>query len=323
MSHERSTLVKKIFSCALITSFIYPVAFFAIPQKVNAQAGILSGCVAEFTGFSLGDILGGMKSKVTGGISGAVSGGGITAVPTTDAITQQKLEQANIDRQKANIKENCLDKIAIYAAKTILHNITNSIIAWANNGFDGNPAFMTDFGGFMKNMGSQIAGGLIEGSELDFLCSPFKFNIRFNLSQRTRFPEQIGCTLEDIAGNITDFANEPFSVSGWETFYTMTNDPQNNPYGAQFLVQTELDARTNYETGKLGQELSWGNGWLSTKDENGNIVTPGSTIEDAVSQALGTDMRQLELAQEFDEVIDAITGALMKKAVGATGLLGS
>jgi hypothetical protein len=46
------------------------------------------------------------------------------------------------------IKETVADGIAWAVAKLVVREMTTSIVNWINSGFKGNPAFVTDLGGF-------------------------------------------------------------------------------------------------------------------------------------------------------------------------------
>ena len=56
----------------------------------------------------------------------------------------------------------------------------------------------------------------------------------------------------------------------------------------------------------------------------GPTKTPGSVIESQLSNVLGSGLRQLELADEFDEMVGALVGQMVKNVVfGAQGLFQS
>ncbi len=304
-----------------------------VPSENSNDAidlGVADSCLQEFTGFSLGSVLGKMQTAIQGFISSLLPiplvDSPIPApfpVPVSDAGTHARLDVQTSIAAQNSLKQNCLDKIATAIAKKILRDLTNSIVQWANSGFDGNPAFIQNPGKFFKQSADEIAGQFIEGTDLDFLCDPFKFNIRINIAQQSTFRDQVNCTLSGAiknAENFGSFTSGNFSQGGWNGWYSMTQNIQNNPYGAELAVQTELTGRQNKVQALLNQQLSWGSGFFSYKDKKGNIITPGKTIENAIGQTIGSDMRQLEIANQFDQILRAITGALMKKALGGLGI---
>ena len=76
--------------------------------------------------------------------------------------------------------------------------------------------------------------------------------------------------------------------------------------------------------------LDWGKGFLSKQDcqtvENRKIcrtVTPGSTIEGALNDALGNPSKRIAVADEINEIVVALFSQLVTQAFsGAGGLLG-
>jgi hypothetical protein len=100
-------------------------------------------------------------------------------------------------------KESVLDGLAWALAKSILQSMTADIVQWINNGFEGNPAFVSYPEGFFMDAADQAAGAFINAGPLSALCSPFSLDIRLNLSltiaqkQRARY----ACTLSTIINN--------------------------------------------------------------------------------------------------------------------------
>lgn len=315
---------KKPIASVLILAIILPMIMFSLPQRADAQVATIANCF----GFGLGDLFGKAKEAISEEIFTEVTGvvSELATVPVSNIKEEKLLVQIDQSTGIVAQKQTCLDQIATMIAKKILRSLTDSIVNWAASGFDGNPVFISDVGGFFRDIGDEIAGDFIENSDLNFLCSPFRLDIQLGLSrQRAGQRSYFRCTLSDVVKNIENFTigvNGNFNENGgWSGWYSMTQYPQNNPYGAQFLAEQELKARLSARIGQLETELSWGNGFFSYKDAKGNIITPGATIEKAISDAVGTDLKQLEMAQEFDEIINAITGALLKKALGGVGLI--
>jgi hypothetical protein len=73
--------------------------------------------------------------------------------------------------------------------------------------------------------------------------------------------------------------------------------------------------------------MNWGQGLLSfqTCEEEdpdskaclkySDIKTPGTVINEQLGRALGSGLTQLELADEFDEIVGALIGQLMEQVV--------
>lgn len=246
------------------------------------------------------------------------------AVPINDEASNTK--EVGITVFGVTIPGITLDGLAIRVAKSSLERIVDSTVDWINSGFDGNPVYITNPGEYFANIADEIAGEFIEDSpQLSGLCTPFQANIRLSLQtyynntyRRTSSPQ---CTLSDVVNNIEGFYDD-FSQGGWEGWITLTQESGNNPYLAYLDAQTDLDYRIANALQLEEDDLNRGRGFLSLKDSDGNIKTPGSVIEGQLQTVLGTGVRELELADEFDELINALMGQLLQKTVFSSAGLG-
>ncbi len=287
-------------------------------------------------------------SSVQAGIDAAISTqASLPAVPTTDKLNDAKEVKICTSILKKAVCFPGLDKIAITVAKAYIERIVDSTVEWINNGFDGNPAYVTDPKRFFLDIANGEAGNFIKGIEiggkngtttLDFLCSPFKANIKISLIQNFRKHNPYECSLTKVIGNIDDFYKD-FTQGGWDAWFTMTQNTSNNPYSAYLEAKIDLDSRIASAVGLENQRLDWGKGFLSFNtcavkedvyEDNGNgtatrkdgkclvpgeTVTPGTVIENQFEKVFGAGFDQLELADEFDELIGALLGQLFKKTI--------
>lgn len=285
--------------------------------------------------------LGGCAASGAGGAaSGALAHA--RAVP----ITNTTLETSAVAQ---TTKECVLDGLASVLTQSLITATTNSIVTWINSGFEGGPAFITNYSVFLRGIANDTAVSFIQGSELGFLCSPFENPIRLALirdyQRQNSFSQRISCSLGEGIGS--GFFNGDFSQGGWQAFFRIATEPQNNPYYAYLDAQSERDNRiVSAQTETLRQTSSggflskgecvfYGNAGL-TYDENGvqttvvtpnthtaagcaaqggtwQVVTPGTTIETQLDHVLGSGLRQLELADEIDEVINALLAQLSQQ----------
>jgi len=224
-----------------------------------------------------------------------------------------------------------LDGLLNMAMKKLIEQLSDSLVQWINDGFDGGPAFATDPADFFLGVADQIAGTFIEDIGLSALCSPFRaqiegaLQISFNSSRVLRERYIGSCTISGIVGNFDDFLSGDFSQGGWQGWITMTQNQDSNPYGAMITAQSTLAARIASATGVAREELSWSKGFLSSQECTGTgsekscvTTTPGTVIEDQLQRTLGTELAQLELADEFDELIGALAGQLMGAVFSST-----
>jgi len=309
---------------------------------INPDTGLPGAPLGEIPG--LGSIL---------GIAGGLLGG--NEVPVNDKKVRSNTKGILRDTTSLNRKDTILDGIAYAIEKTLIRAITQSVVDWINSGFQGNPAFVTDLEGFLLDVGDRAAGAYIYGSDLAFLCSPFKLQIQISLlTSRSR--QRVKCRLSDVVGNIQGFLTDSnVRLQTLDQWTTLTSDPFSNPYGAYVATQATLDARVAGARFIEGKKLDFGRGFLNFTQEtncqmypasrapagntgrsvtgvgDGSAVrvcdvvtqTPGSVIEQQLNNVLGSGQRQLELADEFNEIISALMGQVAKQALtGAGGLLG-
>lgn len=239
------TWPRKIVSLVLAVSFIIPTAFFSQPTRVYS-AGSEVSCA---TGLAMA--LGLTKIKFIAGILDAPTQenktGALTAAPDT------------ANQYKEFLNDCVLKKIGQAIVISLIRNIGSSIVNWVNSGFEGSPAFVTDFEGTLIDSADQAIGTFIEGSDLGFLCNDFGFQVRLALALKYSRPfrEQARCTLSGIGDNIATNGGR-----GWDNFLSITTEPQNSVYGAYLIAETELAQRAANAVGIKEKRVALGQGFL-------------------------------------------------------------
>lgn len=235
--------------------------------------------------------------------------------------------------------------------KTLLAQITDSIVNWINSGFEGSPSFVTDPQSFLLDVGDEVVGEFInEMTKFGWLCDPYRLNIQIALSLGIgSFKRQRKCTLTGIIKNFDNFVNGTFKEGGWKGWFYLTTNPNANPGTAMLSVQAELQKRMLQKNDMEVSKLNWGRGFMSwrtceqyatktstpsdagpgfeytdetTEKDKSNesqectkysdIKTPGSVIESQLEHTLGTSLRQLELADDIDKIVGALVQQLVK-----------
>jgi len=231
--------------------------------------------------------------------------------------------------------------------KQLLDMLVDNIIKWIQGG--GNPKFVTDWKGFLKDAANQAGGRFVdEYLGMGYLCDPFDMEIKIALSGAPTFTEEARCTLEDIGVNIQNFYDD-FSEGGWKGWIKLV-EPQNNLYGAYLMA---LDEKIGIESaakesakneavasaGFLGDKVcrritcanpdgtrTTRNGiWKEeeiTEDEFGfcscdkwDVRTPGKIIAESISKAVTVDIDWLISSKEFNEYMGAIIDAVANRAI--------
>lgn len=259
---------------------------------------------------------------------GAAGSGGGAAVGGTVAATQYALSVpvfdmvGNMLKGADIVKTGFLDCMARAIAKATLRAITKSIVNWINSGFNGNPSFVQDFRGFMLGIADETIGEFIAGSPLSFLCSPFQLRVRIALAKSFASRKAPLCTLSQIVKNIDRFTQD-FTQGGWPAFLEFTVVGTNNPFGGHIYADAMLRGQLSQAQGSKQFDLQLGSGFLSaqecTTDPSGAKVckttTPGAVVAGTLDQTLGTNLRELEGAKYFDEIIDALISQLMLRVL--------
>jgi len=220
-----------------------------------------------------------------------------------------------------------LDKFAWMAVDASIWKLTRSTVNWINSGFEGGPAYVTDFGGFLKDIADDEIGSFIEGSALAFLCDPLDIKFSLMLKYAVPFEKEVECTLSDVIDNIDDFINGDFGRGGWDGWMELTTKPKNNRYGAYLSSAAELEARIQFSQFEESKVIEFGSGFFSHKKceelppgfvgpPRCEIVTPGSVIEKRLNSALGSGQRRLEVADEVNEILSAALGQILKDIFG-------
>lgn len=231
-----------------------------------------------------------------------------------------------------SLKEYTLDPITFWIARLILNEIRKSTIRWINSGFQGSPAFVTDLEGFLLGVADKIIGEFIYGSELSFLCSPLELDIRIAVAVATKeFKEEIQCTLSGVVDNVEEFFQGDYLAGGNAGWFEVTQNPNNNFYGAQASAKAAIRGRLADGRQVELNLLDWGDGLFSKKgdcisiagDPKCTITMPGKAISEALTVQVGNDSQALLTADEINEVVMALFSQMTVQALqGAAGLLG-
>ena len=246
-------------------------------------------------------------------------------------------------------KEYILDPIVWALVSNILASVVDDIMSWVAeadifNFFDEGAAFVQDPLRFFNNVAEAIAGeyisdimgaigaGCTEFPEYTLTAIEDSLQSSFNLNATHDFRapnlDLFGC---DIGGLILDYEEfvygNNFYQGGWEGFFSLTQNPSHNPVGTYLMAQAEIAAQQQMELEQLERELEMGDGFFSPRDGGqifgsfaSSIITPGSTIADLASHVAGTDLRRMEEADEFSEIIAILLGLVMGHIFGGEGL---
>lgn len=279
----------------------------------NLQNATSTAETSVAVGFSRDGVYG-----CTGAAYGAVGmqGPGGAHVPTfDDALHDQS--------RLLTYKECLLDGIVNSMRETLISFIIKSVVRWSNQGFDGNPAYVTNLPlHLLEQISDPEAARILSGPETEVLAGPFRRNVRVALAKdystitRNR-QNTLRCDIADDALEALS-SGDFYGAGGLKTFYKFTTNAACNPLFAYNSARNELDQAIGAEINRERTQLDWAGGFRTVErnkivDLGGGesasvrrIVTPGFMIAEHLRQTLGTGLRQSENADEIDEIISAL-----------------
>lgn len=230
------------------------------------------------------------------------------------------------------VKSKVLDGVAWSFINVAIDVMTQDIINWINSGFSGSPAFVQDPGSLFQRTADIAAGEFLKNTQLGFLCKPFKLDalLAIELSYYQGdgdVLDQYTCTLSEVGNNVEDFVNDAQN-GGLGRFIQVTGNPHNNPYDVAFGVKAALETKVTTAVGQKKDDVALGNGFMSFRECKagekrpnctGAVQTPGSVIEAQLNHSLGLPSDRLSVADEFNEIVSALMGQLVKQALGGSG----
>ena len=321
-------LFNKILIFLVVFSLFASPFFYFYPQKAEANEitkttqNILAGAASTIAGCYAASFLGNLGKKAASTVISTAS------VPVSDSGVK-------IEVSASTVKECALDGMLNVFKKEILEQMINATTDWINGGFDGSPKFVENFDDFFADTVSEVVGSYIQGSGLKFLCQPFQINLKYALYARFTQPrrKEGQCTLEKIEKNIDKAVKDLQNYYSWRKFITITTDSNSNVFGAYFQASRDIQRAIGRENTKKLRDANRGKGFMSwktckdVKQADGTvkpdctIATPGSIIVSQTDKVLGTDLQELQLADEFDELVAALVGALLGNVLGDKGLI--
>lgn len=261
-------------------------------------------------------------------------------VPTGDSAMNTKEVGLTIMGKLVPGISPSLDFLAITILRMAIDKLTDDVVDWVNGG--GAPKFATDPQALFEDIADKVGGQLLYDID-PRLCSPFRGQIQSLLGARLdRIRNSMmgsrgdlittQCTITQVIANVDQFLDGDFSQGGWEGWFSMTQSPQNNIFGAAEDAIQDLERRIGAEIETESDRLGWAQGFLSIgkclkSAPDGRCLqydttTPGSVINNQLEKVLNTELDQLNLADEFDEILSALFGRLMGTAFRSGGRVG-
>ena len=158
------------------------------------------------------------------------------------------------------VRENWQKTMRDVIAKRIIDYTVDETVKWVQGG--GDPKFVTDWNGFMKEAGGMAFDSTIKEMGVSDICQPFAFQLKVALLPEKRFnKERVNCSISDIVANVQDFYNN-FQNGGWLA-YGESVKPENNLYMQLVMFDDEIKTRTSFNEDVKRQKANSGQGFLS------------------------------------------------------------
>lgn len=346
-----------ILTLVLVLSSVF--TFVAVPERAHAQVGCVLGGAAA----------GG--AAAAGGTAATVAPSGLPVKDVSlNAISAANLTANTVSAANSTVENTVtciLNGLAWTVAKITIQSITRSTVNWINSGFQGSPAFVSDLNENLSYLSDTVANNFFQQlnkvavTTTGFnLTSPFQDQISQQLRQNyyRSTGSLLGLNQYDLQGHSADpkaFLNGNFSQGGFNAFFSASQNPANNPFGAYMIASNALTNQLTAAVQQRKAELDWGKGFLpwrgncstaqaataagktttitntATASVNGTVVATASSVPLAKTDAcLGSAVRtpgsviesQLEnnlgtgIRQlELADSINEIVGALMGQLV--------
>lgn len=325
-------MLKKIFITVIALTLIFsPLGGTTKKVKADEDTDALVEAILKAAASALSNALAQAltKEKEADGEAEAdaakakTSSSGQQPVPTKDIEAIENQKSANKDiksTEKQTFWEWAEEFVRSTLQKAILDVVVDQIITYIQGG--GKPQFVTDWKGFLEDAGQRATGELVKSLDLGFLCEPFSLELQIAFgSSVKKFAEEAECTLDDIVENVENFSND-FREGGWIA-YGESWKISNNFLGSFINTAERFGLEKAAAEYAAANEALAGEGFLSskkcTKDAQGNekckLVTPGSTIGDLTSKALGSDIDFLLNADQLGDYVAAIVDALLNRVI--------
>ncbi len=285
MAFFSSSKFRKIVCAIVVLALVMPASFFMSPEKAEAGSIFTNDLIA-------------IPTRVLNALSNVMK----------------------------KLKDWGLDSIVWQLSSAVLKQLTADLVDWINSGFEGNPAFIDQPEYFFLDLADQVAGDfLFKNEDLRFLCDPLGMGMDIRgilavgaTSRFASFRYRSSCRLSQVFGNFQRanlFINGDFQVGGWTGWHSLTQIRGNNIFGATNIAMNESVKLTSNKTSGESTILNWGQGFFPTRDQEGFAKTPGVFIESQLSNSFGSNLEKLGLADELNEILNALMSQLLQQTV--------
>lgn len=212
-------------------------------------------------------------------------------------------------------KECILDGVARKIAENAASEMGRQGLTAFIRGRGGGPQYPVNIQEDLKRQENIIVVNALQGPYQNALCPAFKNAVIGNYARQ--FVRTQNSPISMATCSIpTDTSNY------WATLGAF-RERQNYPYGAYQILETQLDATLANNERNQRERWAWSRGVYDTLDTiddplNARVITPGFIIAESIAQMSGSGFRQLENANEIDQVVGNLFGGLTTQLISDT-----
>ncbi len=280
----------------------------------------------------------------------------IPTVPTSDIKLNAKETGISVFGFDIGVSWN---QVALNIAKIVVSQVVDSTVTWFQSGFEGGgPAYVTDPKSYFGTIANGVVGDELNRLSNGVLCSPFQAKITLALRQATlagggaTYSPQ--CTLSGIVDNYDNFMND-FKQGGLDAFFAISQNSENNPYGAYANAQLTINNKVQAEVDSASQLVTWGSGfksqqtckarnisreaaqnWINSHPNDNSlppgynpkadfgacieytgVSTPGATLKSHLDEVLPANnfVKEIISADQFDKLLTSLGNGLLQRFV--------
>jgi len=346
----RTSAINEQVLTALICTVLLVITFIVIPLAAHAQSiicvngRVVSDDPAQNGGPCTGTANDGVDPAVTAksatlsndGIFGCQGQGARVAnIGTLTAIggVYVPVNDAAVTLNTGFLvyKECILDGVARKIAESGTAELGRQALLSFNQGRGGNAQYVKNFETDLEPFRDTIVVNAVTAAQSGRMCNAFKNRVATAYARNYYLATRNGAAAGACTFPGSDTDRQAMvggsTVVNWQSFNTLAR-PENNELGSYYIFKEQNEAQLASFDANTREMLAWSNGvfplYDSTQDPLAmNVLTPGYIIAQSIGQITGSGYRQLETANEIDQVVSNLFGGLTTQLVSDTrGLAG-
>lgn len=297
-----------------MASVIVAAGLVCLPSSTFAQ----DGTTAATSSYALSNdgILGCLGKGAQVANVGTLNALGGVFVPVNDAAV-------TVNTGFLVYKECVLDGVARKIAENATAETARQSLRAFSRSKGGAPQYLVAWSELEERQKAIVVADLQKVGESG-MCEAFKRPVqnaiaRSYLARYNDPGRKYACPFRNSANDIEAFLqNQNFTWGHWFNTIKVSG----NAFGLAATLEANIEEDIARDDRNVRQMLDWGRGVYSATDNAANpleerVVTPGFLIAESIAQVTGSGFRQLESADEIDQVVANLWAGLTTQIVGS------